>query len=125
MGPLVLWAAFPPGAFVLPALLGLGAVAVQSSRALRLYALWNAVSLWSGGVAAALVVAYVRVLGWRTVLFPLVLMCLKTAAAQCVGVQLYEIESARPIRGWRGLFEVRTGPAERTSNADVRSEYRG
>lgn len=125
MGPLVVWAALPPGACILPTLLGLGAVAVQSSRALRLYSLWNAFSLWNVGVAAALVLVFLPVLGLYVLSLPLLLFILKTASAQCVGVQLYEIESSRPIRGWRGLFEVRTGPVERTSNADVRSEYRG
>lgn len=112
--PIAVYLAAPPGACVLPALLGLAAVAAQSARGLRIYASWNGASLWSTSVALVLVVYHVRVLGKHMVAIPFGLMLAKLLSAQCIPTQLAEIETARVIRGWRGLFEVRNGPVERT-----------
>jgi len=112
--PVALYLAFPPGASILPPLFCLGALASQSARGLRLYAAWNGASIWSTAVALALVAVNVRVLGLPLLAYPVGLLCLKVLSAQCVPPQLAHIESARPIRGWRGLFEVRNGPVERT-----------
>jgi hypothetical protein len=115
--PLALYAALPPAAFLLPTLLGQLALAAQSSRGLRLYAAWNGAALWSVAVAAAVIAAYRAALGIELLVYPASLLAAKLLAAQCVPYELAEIERFRAIRGWRGLFEVRTGAAEAALNA--------
>ena len=112
--PLALFAVLPPGAFLLPSLLGQVALAAQSSRGLRLYAAWNGASLWALLAAAAVIIAYRAALGIELLAYPAALLAAKVLAAQCVPAELAEIERFRPIRGWRGLFEVRTGAVEAT-----------
>ena len=111
--PFVLYLSLPPGAFILPSLLGMAAVASQSARGLRLYGAWNGASVWSAAVALVITSIYMQVLGVETLILPYCLIALKLFCAQCVPIELAEIETSRPIRGWRGLFEVRNGPTAR------------
>lgn len=113
--PVSIYLTVPPGAFALPSFFGLLAVAGQSARGLRIYASWNGASVWSTAVALALVAANIRVLGAQLLAYPLALLALKALSAQCVPLQLAAIERLRGVRGWRGLFEVRNGPVERSS----------
>lgn len=113
--PVSIYLTVPPGAFALPSFFGLLAVAGQSARGLRIYASWNGASVWSTAVALALVAVNIRVLGPQLLAYPLALLALKALSAQCVPLQLAAIERLRGVRGWRGLFEVRNGPVERSS----------
>ena len=118
---LVLFLALPPLAGLLSPLLGLLAVAGGSSRALRTYAAWNHLSgAATCAVALALIVADARQLGQQSAVEPCVLLLAKVLAAQCVPVQLATLEAARPVRGWRGLHEVRTGPLEKGRRLEPR-----
>jgi hypothetical protein len=118
---LVLFLALPPLAGLLSPLLGLLAVAGGSSRALRTYAAWNHLSgAATCAVALALIVADARQLGQQSAVEPCVLLLAKVLAAQCVPVQLATLEAARPVRGWRGLHEVRTGPLEKGRRLELR-----
>ena len=116
--PLALYFALPPLSFLAAPLLGLAAVSLQSSRALRLYAVWNGSSLWSATMATALVIYNASVLGTPLIGLASGLFLTKLLSAQCVPTELAAIESHRPINGWRGLFEVRTGPRERVRRMD-------
>ena len=111
--PVSLLVFLPPLSILVPPILGLAAVVLQSSRALRLYAAWNVASLLTPLLGLGLIVAYRTVLARSLFALPLLLLVLKLTSAQCVPLQLVEMESARPVRGWRGLFEVRSGPSER------------
>jgi hypothetical protein len=118
---LVLFLALPPLAGLLSPLLGLLAVAGGSSRALRTYAAWNHLSGAAiCAVALALIAADARQLGLQSAVEPCVLLLAKVLAAQCVPVQLATLEAARPVRGWRGLHEVRTGPLEKGRRLELR-----
>ncbi len=110
---LVVYLAAPPLTCVLPALLGLVAVASGSSRGLRTYAAWNGFSIWTTLVGLIVVIFNLQQLGASTLILPFVLLFIKFVVSQLVPLQLVAIESARPVRGWRGLFEVRSGPAEK------------
>jgi hypothetical protein len=115
--PLVAFLLLPPAAFVAPSLVGLAALALQSAKGLTLYAGYNAASMGSALVATALSWWFAPVLGSSMVALPVALLALKLAAAQLVPRQLAVIEADRPVRGWRGLYEVRAGPAERSRAA--------
>ncbi len=115
--PIGIYVAAPPAAFIAPPLLGMFALASQSARGLRIYAVWNGSGLWSAAVAIVLVSLNFEVLGLLAFVTPFALAALKLIAAQLVPIELAEIETQRPIRGWRGLFEVRNGPVERTVKA--------
>jgi hypothetical protein len=117
---LLLYLLLPPLACVLPPLAGLVALALQSPRAMRLYAIWNGASLWCTSVALAVIIAYLQLLGWDALFIPFGLLAAKLLSAQLVPIELAVLESARPIRGWRGLYEVRTGPIERMQRAGVK-----
>jgi hypothetical protein len=93
----------PPLACVLAPLLGIAAVALGSSRGLRIYAGWNQASLASVAVALALLVANARQVGAQSAVEPCVVLAAKLLSAQLVPVQLAVVEAARPLRGWRGL----------------------
>ena len=69
--------------------------------------------LVSCSVALALIVADARQLGLQSAVEPFCLLLVKVLAAQCVPVQLAALEAARPVSGWRGLFEVRSGSREK------------
>lgn len=97
----------PPLTCLLSPLAGLAAIARGSSRALRSYALWNVLSLVTAIIALSLVVLNVHQLGLLSIVEPCLLLVVKVVAAQLVPIQLSSIECARPVRGWRGLFEVR------------------
>jgi len=112
--PFAIFFSVPPAAAVLPPILGLAALAAQSSRGLRMYASWNGASLWSAGVSLVVVFAHLDVLPLYAIALPLALTIAKLASAQCVPWQLAEIEATRAVRGWRGLYEVRHGAQERT-----------
>jgi hypothetical protein len=86
---------------------GLAAIARGSSRALRTYALWNVVSLITALIALILVVLNLHQLGLQTIIEPSLLLVVKILASQLVPIQLSAIECARPVRGWRGLYEIR------------------
>jgi hypothetical protein len=111
--PFVLYTLLPPGAFLLPALLGLGALAMQSARGLQLYASSNGSSITSSLIALIISVFYAPSLGSSLTAIPALLLLLKLAAAQLLPRLLATWESERPVRGWRGVYEVRSGPAER------------
>jgi hypothetical protein len=121
---LVVYLAAPPLTCLLPSLLGLFAVSLGSARGLRMYAAWNGFSIWSTLVAVTVVLANLTQLGADTLTIPFLLLGIKIFAAQLVPVQLVAIEGARPVRGWRGLFEVRTGPIERARKMEMGSGRR-
>lgn len=115
---LLIYLAAPPLTCILPSLLGLVALATQSSRELRVYAEWNGYSIWSTLVALTVLVINVQQVGASTLSIPFGLLAAKLLSAQLVPVQLASLETARPVRGWRGLFEVRTGPIERARKSE-------
>ena len=68
-------------------------------------------------MARSLTATNAGVLGSPLSALPVVLLLLRLACAQLVPVQLAVIEGLRPILGWRGLYEVRSGPVERARGA--------
>ena len=120
--PVALYVSLPPLGLALPQLYGLVAVAMQNPKALRRYVVWNSTSIVSCIVAFILVAVNINVLNAQLLILPLGLLACKVVAAQCVPIQLSVSEASRPVRGWRGLFEVRTGPAEFAGARD--SEFR-
>ncbi len=110
---LLIYLAAPPLTCILPPLLGLVALATQSSRSFRMYAEWNGFSIWSTLVALVVLGINIQQVGPSALLIPFGLLGAKLLSAQLVPLQLATVEAARPVRGWRGLFEVRTGPAEK------------
>jgi len=114
-----LYLAVPPLAALLAPLAGLFAVAAQSATALRAYAAWNASSLLTSVVGLALVSLNLEALGPPVLFAPLGLIVLKLAAAQLLPSELTALECYRPVRGWRGLYEVRAGPYERAVRAQA------
>ena len=85
------------------------AIATQSAARLRLLARLNAATLVSIVAAVAVIVEFEFELEHPAVLLPVGLLATKAAAAFLIPLQVAAIEGARPVRGWRGLAEVRLG----------------
>jgi hypothetical protein len=111
--PFIVYLSAPPGATFVPPLLGLAALALQSASTMNIYAAWNGRSLWTASVAFAVTLIYLKVLGRSVIAIPVALFAAKIISAQLVPLELAEFEADRPVRGWRGLYEVRRGPFER------------
>ena len=110
---LLFYLLLPPGAALLPPLLGLVAITTQSAPLLREYGAWHATSVLPVLALLGLAESYAGQLGGVALGLPLTLLGIKVIQAQLLTVLLAEVEAARPVRGWRGLLQVRTGVAER------------
>ena len=104
---LLLYLILPPLASILPPFLSLVAISAQSPRMLRTVSQWRTVSLLPTLLTLALAPKYAQQLGTSVLVMPVFLTALCAVQVQLGVVEVAELEAARPVRGWRGLIEVR------------------
>lgn len=104
---LFVFLATPPFLVLITPFVGIYAVAMQSAFAFRRLAMFNAVTLLSAIAAASAIYQYQLELAHPAIILPFLLFLIKCFVALTIPVELAYIELARPVRGWRGLHEVR------------------
>jgi len=104
-----LYLLLPPAAAVASPFLLLAAVALQSPTLLRQASSWHVGAMLAASVSLCIAQGGFTVqmgsIGW---LIPAALLGLGLVQAQLIPWQVAELEAARPVRGWRGLLEVRS-----------------
>jgi len=104
---LLIFLSAPPAASLLPPFLSIFAISLQSPKLLRTACQWRTVSLIPNLLSLALAPNYFQQLGTSVLLIPVGLVFLILLQIQLSLVEIAELEAVRPVRGWRGLIEVR------------------
>lgn len=104
---LLLYLTIPPAAAIFPPFVSLIAISLQSPSLLRVASQWRGVALLPTLLSLVLAPTYAQQLGSLVLTIPATLCGLCLLQTQLGMVEVAEMEAARPVRGWRGLIEVR------------------